>query len=98
MPPIGGITLSSLIFGAAHIPNAAEMSQDDRRRYYTFGLPLITGLGAYFGWLTYKNNSLKESVAVHAWYDFILMGLGALASEAVVPTGRPTHFSLAIPF
>src|SRR3989338_4940243 len=59
MTPIGGITLSSLIFGAAHIPNAAEMSQDDRRRYYTFGLPLITGLGAYFGWLTYKNNSLK---------------------------------------
>jgi membrane protease YdiL (CAAX protease family) len=85
--PYIGITLSSLAFGAAHIPNAFSMEKDMRRRYYTFSLPLITTIGAYCGWLTYKNNSLKESVALHTWYDFILFAASSLDSAAA--TGRP---------
>jgi len=67
MSPWGAIALSSLIFGAAHIPNANGMDKENRNRYYTYSLPLISTLGAYAGWLTYKNHSLQESVAVHAW-------------------------------
>jgi membrane protease YdiL (CAAX protease family) len=84
LPPWGAITLSSLAFGAAHIPNAQHLEQSHQWRYYTFSLPLITGLGAYMGWLTHKNHSLKESVALHAWYDFSLMFAGALASKAAI--------------
>ncbi len=84
MAPWQAITLSSLCFGAAHIPNATDLKKDERTRYYTFSIPFITTIGAYMGWLTYKNHSLKESVALHAWYDFTLMALDAIASRAAI--------------
>jgi membrane protease YdiL (CAAX protease family) len=71
--PWGGIALSSVAFGAAHIRNAFDLPSGDRSGYYAFGIPLLTGLGVYYGWLTYKNHSLKESVAAHTWYNFIVM-------------------------
>lgn len=86
--PLTGLILSSLAFGAAHIPNAQMLDEKNRWRYYSFSLPLITGIGAYCGWLTSKNHSLKESVAVHTWYDFILFSLSALANQTAA-TGRP---------
>jgi membrane protease YdiL (CAAX protease family) len=89
MPAWGAITTSSLIFGAAHIPNAQLLKPDLRWRYYAFGLPLITSFGGYVGWLAHKNHSLKESVAVHAWYDFVLMFANAVVSSASL--GRPSH-------
>lgn len=79
--PWGGIALSSLVFGAAHIPNALSLPPKDQWRYLTFSLPLITFGGAYCGWLTYKNRSLKESVALHVWYDFALMAASALVTQ-----------------
>jgi len=91
LPPWSAITLSSLAFGAAHIPNAMQFNPSQRWRYYAFSLPIITSFGAYMGWLTYKNRSLKESVALHAWYDFVLMSAGALASKAAI--GGKTHIS-----
>jgi len=84
LSPWGAITLSSLLFGAAHIPNALQFEPSKRWRYYSFSVPFITCLGAYMGWLTHKNHSLKESVALHTWYDFVLMGAGALASQAMI--------------
>ncbi len=94
--PRGGILLSSLAFGAMHIPNALFLEPEERKDYYAFSLPLITALGAYFGWLTYKNNSLQESVAIHSWYDFTLFAISSLATQTAA-TGRP-GFALAIPF
>ena len=94
--PWGGIAASSLIFGALHIPNAWGLEPEERRGYYTFSVPFITLLGVFDGWLTYKNHSLKESVALHTWYDFILFTLGSIAGEAAI-TGR-ADFALAIPF
>lgn len=94
--PATSITVSSLLFGAAHIPNALLLPEEDRNRYYSVSLPLITGFGAYFGWLTYKNHSLKESVALHSWYDFTIFALGAVANQAAA-TGRP-GFALALEF
>lgn len=94
--PWGGIVLSSLAFGAMHIPNALLLEPEDRRGYYTVSIPFITMFGSYLGWLTYKNHSLKESVALHTWYDFLLFAAGSLANRAAV-TGR-TEFAVAIPF
>ncbi len=82
--PTVGIIGSSLIFGAAHIPNAQLISKEHRWRYYTFSIPFITAFGSYFGWLTLKNQSLKESVAVHAWYDFVLFLASSLAVQSAI--------------
>lgn len=85
--PWGGIALSSLLFGAAHIPNARGLAPENRREFYSFAVPLITLGGVYYGWLTYKNQSLQECVAMHTWYDFILITLGFLASQAAITVG-----------
>lgn len=94
--PSVGITLSSLLFGAAHIPNALLLPEQEQWRYYTYSLPLITALGAYFGFLTYKNNSLQESVAIHGWYDFLVFSLSNLTSEAAI--SKPRKIGISIPF
>ena len=94
--PWGGIILSSIAFGVLHIPNAWDLEPQDRRGYYTTIVPLITLAGIYDGWLTYKNHSLKESVAIHTWYDCILFTIGSLSSQALIK-GR-SEFAIAIPF
>ncbi len=96
LTPWGGIVLSSLLFGAAHIPNAWDLERHEQRGYYSVIVPLITLSGIYDGWLTYKNHSLKESVAIHTWYDFILFTISSLASQTIVK-GR-AEFAMAIPF
>lgn len=96
LTPIGGIILSSLAFGAAHIPNAQLLEPEDRKNYYAFSLPFITSFGVYFGWMTYKNRSLQESVALHSWYDFTLFAIAsALTNSAMV--GKP-NFSFSFSF
>lgn len=96
LTPWGGLTLASLAFGAAHIPNALMLPEEDRWRYYSFSLPLITGIGAYCGWLSMKNRSLQESVALHAWYDFVLFGLTALTAR--VGGGGASSMAICVPF
>jgi membrane protease YdiL (CAAX protease family) len=95
--PWGGITLSSLSFGAAHIGNAKGFPPELQKRYYTVSIPFLTSFGAYFGWLAYKNCSLKEAVAIHAWYDFTLMAISALA-ETQANTSEPRAFAISLPF
>ncbi|MCH9613417.1 MAG: hypothetical protein SP1CHLAM54_04170 [Chlamydiia bacterium] len=96
LTPWGGLAASSALFGAMHIPNANSLLPRERVQYYTCGIPFITLLGAYFGYLTQKNTSLKESVAIHAWYDFTLFMVGALASKAAYKT--PATFAMTIRF
>lgn len=93
MPPAAGIAISSLAFGAMHIPNALILPEQDRMRYYTISLPFITTLGAYFGWITHKNHSLKESVALHAWYDFVVFAASSTMSKAAIDTPAVFHYS-----
>lgn len=94
--PVGGIILSSLTFGAAHLGNAMQFEPEHRWRYYAFGLPFITSVGGYLGWLSYKNNSLKEGIALHSWYDFTLF----LAKSLVTPSAisRTPKFALSLSF
>lgn len=91
-----GITLSSLIFGAVHIPNGRALEKDERWRYYSVSVPFITALGAYFGWMTYKNRSLKESVALHAWYDFFIFLAQYSVAESAI--NRKPSFALSFSF
>jgi membrane protease YdiL (CAAX protease family) len=94
--PRGGLIASSLVFGAAHIPNGFDMDTRTRNRYYMFGIPFITAIGGYMGWMAQKNNSLKESVAYHSWYDFILF-LGAYSATSSITNQKPT-FALSLSF
>ena len=68
-----GWIASSLLFGAAHIPNAFLLPEEDRAEYLIYGLPVITAAGFYMGWL-YRDSdySLAPSTAVHFWYDLLL--------------------------
>lgn len=93
--PTAAIALSAATFGVAHIGNAFYLPAEHQWRYFAFSLPLITSFGAYAGWVTQKNHSLKESVALHTWYDFILLALDAWATRAAI--GR-TDVALALPF
>jgi membrane protease YdiL (CAAX protease family) len=98
--PVGGIAVASAAFGAAHIPNASGFSKKERLAYYKFGIPFITAAGGYLGWMTYKNRSLQESVAMHAWYDFAIFAAEA-ATAAAIHTDEeasPATFSITIPF
>lgn len=90
---IGGIAVASLVFGAAHIGNIDRMDKRDRLQYLTVGVPFISCIGVYLGWLTNKNHSLKESVAVHSWYDFILF-----AAKAAVPEAKIGHSSFSLSY
>ena len=94
--PTGGIILSSLLFGAMHIPNAQLMPESDRMHYYSVSIPYITALGAYMGWISQRNNSLQESIALHTWYDFTLFSIGAIAQKAAI--GKAPRFAISIPF
>jgi membrane protease YdiL (CAAX protease family) len=97
MNTTSAIMLSSVVFGAAHIPNAYSFPKEDRWRYYTFSLPLITGLGGYMGWLTHKTKSLQGSVALHAWYDFTLMLVSSLAAPTAI-AGGDARFAYSFEF
>lgn len=96
LSPLGSIITSSLAFGAAHIPNASLLEKDQRKSYFFSSIPMITVFGAYFGYLTYKNQSLQESTAIHAWYDLILFA-GTYAAHAKLTSIKP-RFALAIKF
>jgi membrane protease YdiL (CAAX protease family) len=66
---IGG----TILFGAAHAPNALALDPADRRDYLVYGLPIITAAGAYLGWLYRQSDySLAPPTALHFWYDFLL--------------------------
>lgn len=95
--PTAGIAVSSIFFGAAHFQNAQYLRKSDRWRYYTFSMPLIATIGAYLGWLTQKNRSMQESVAIHTWYDAIVFSLDFLYDyKASIAT--PKEFTVSIPF
>ncbi len=107
MGPTGAIISSSIVFGLAHVPNiflgvdntGTVLIRNNWREYLTYGIPFITAFGGYFGWLTHKNHSLKNSVAIHAWYDFALFLEDAVTSAAIpMVTGGDPQFAFSFEF
>lgn len=96
LTPAGGIIASSILFSLAHIGNADRLPLEQRWQYYAFSMPYIAVAGSYFGWITYKNNSLQESVALHSWYDFILFSAAAVAVDTAIL--KESKFAFAISF
>lgn len=69
-----GWAAGTLIFGAVHAPNALLLeTPEQRRRYLLYGLPVITAIGGYLGWV-YRDEgySLAPPTAIHFWYDLLL--------------------------
>lgn len=79
---LGGFLAGTAIFGAAHIPNAFLLdSPQDRRDYLRLAVPVITGVGAYFGAsYVWNDYSLAAPIALHFWYDLIV-GLSTMVAD-----------------
>lgn len=74
MGQTAGWLLASGLFGAFHAFNAFSIENDaQRKEYLLIGLPFITAIGSYLGWI-YRHNdySLAPPIAVHFWYDLLL--------------------------
>jgi membrane protease YdiL (CAAX protease family) len=86
---------ASLLFGAAHIPNALLLPADDRIDYLLYGVPVITAAGFAMGWL-YRDSgySLAPPVALHFWYDLLLTG----ALFVIDPQNSIFSANVAVPF
>jgi membrane protease YdiL (CAAX protease family) len=90
-----GWLLGSLIFGLVHAPNAFALPEDKRVLYLAVGVPVITLVGTYMGWI-YKESgySLAPSTAFHFWYDFLL-GATFLVLK---PKDSDLSAAIAVPF
>ncbi len=68
-----GWLAGTLIFGAAHAPNALFFDEGDRVEYLLISLPFITAVGAWFGAsYVWNDYSLAPPVAAHFWYDLLV--------------------------
>jgi membrane protease YdiL (CAAX protease family) len=85
----------TLIFGAIHAPNAWSLPEEERRNYLIYGLPVITAIGGYLGYL-YKDSgySLAPPAAVHFWYDFLLSATFFI----IEPQSSPLSANLSLTF
>ena len=91
-----GWIYGSLIFGGVHSLNAAfASSPGEAAKYLGIGVPYITLVGAYLGWV-YKRDgySLAPPTAIHFWYDFLTLGIALLRD----PQHTPLSASVAIPW
>ena len=91
-----GWIYGSLVFGGVHSLNAAfASSPSDAAKYLGIGVPYITLVGAYLGWV-YKRDgySLAPSTAIHFWYDFLTLGIEFVRD----PKHSPLSASVVIPW
>jgi hypothetical protein len=93
--PTAGWINGSLIFGAMHAFNAFTLPADQRRDYLLIGVPFITVIGGYLGWVyRHGDYGLAPPVAVHFWYDFLLSAV----FFAMDPQSSPLSGSVAVRF
>jgi membrane protease YdiL (CAAX protease family) len=85
-----GWLVTSLLFGAAHIPNFFNLGWKEG----LWALPFITATGSYMGAVAIKTGfQLETSVAIHFWYDFLLGTFSFLGD----PDHQPFSVKLTLP-
>jgi membrane protease YdiL (CAAX protease family) len=90
-----GLVYASLSFGLLHSTNILFMDGSERLSYLAVGVPFITALGGYLGFVYRESGySLATSVAIHFWYDFIVEAIGFLGD----PKNSPLALSWGLPF
>jgi membrane protease YdiL (CAAX protease family) len=92
---IRGWLSASLLFGAVHGFNIFALPEEERREYLMYGVPFITTIGSYLGWLYMREGySLAPPTAVHFWYDLLL----SATFFAVDPQSSPLSAKVTVPF
>jgi hypothetical protein len=106
--PMTAVALSSLVPGLGHV----YLGEKKKAVGFFGGVAGGVGFGqvmshqgdiqdtsfrVYAGWITQRSNSLKESTAVHTWYDFTLMAASTLA-RGLASIGGQRHIALSFTF
>jgi membrane protease YdiL (CAAX protease family) len=90
-----GWVSASLIFGAAHLPNALAVEREHRLAFALIGVPVITAIGGYIGWAyRHEQYSLAPPVALHFWYDLLL----SATFFVLQPQSSPISAGISLPF
>ena len=90
-----GLVYGSLAFGLVHASNVAFLAPEDRLRYLAFGVPFITLLGGYLGFIYQRDGyTLGPGIAVHFWYDLLIEA----TSFVLDPKNSPLALRAAVPF
>lgn len=85
----------SLAFGLTHSLNALALPEEDRAKYLTYAVPMITILGSYIGYAYQRSDyNLGVPVAIHFWYDLLL----TTTFFVMDPQSSPFAASVTIPF
>ncbi len=83
----------SLLFAAAHDIYIDDPKLPKIARYWPGALRFA--FGAYTGWITERNKySIRENIAMHAWWDFVLLGGEYFLTGKV----DPFILSVSLPF
>jgi membrane protease YdiL (CAAX protease family) len=91
----GGWVSASLLFGVAHLPNVLAVEREHRLAYALVGIPVITALGGYIGWVyRHEQYSLAPPVAIHFWYDLLL----SATFFVLQPQSSPISAGISLPF
>jgi len=85
-----GILSQALVFGAAHY-NSGGVTLEQKLQKVLF----TSWSAIYGGWLFAKNKQdLRENIAIHAWWDFIILGSMFLTQGEAAPI----VYSVTLPF
>jgi membrane protease YdiL (CAAX protease family) len=89
----GGWAVASAIFGAVHTFNF--IGEENGVRTAALAVPYLMLTGSYLGIVFIKSDfSLRRSVALHFWYDFLLSTIDFIAD----PDNQPFVARFATPF
>lgn len=90
--PWGGWAAASVAFGGIHVFN--YVGEGGGLDQAAVAVPFITAVGSYMGLASMKSAyTLSRSVAIHAWYDFLLSTIDFL----VDPQHQPFVARVALP-
>ncbi len=87
-----GLTVSSILFSAAHIPSYLNIEDTGQLIY---AIAEITASSLIFGLNAQSNHyNIKTTIAAHSWFDFAVMTISWLLNPNENPLGFSVTFKL----